>query len=273
MKMFLKSTEIKPEFLQYYDLSRQKTINNGLYVWRTCPLCKESDWQQVSYARKPTSSPRCVHCAQVKLLQLEEVSIHAQPYINFDKIRIVKDRKRARFDVEVTCPSCQKPRWVRVKSIRQRAKNYTALCRGCAKTKGSPERRVSKYGYARLLISKLDPKDHLLARQMTSSADIREHRLVMAKHLGRPLKSYEHIHHRNCDRADNRLANLRLVGRNTHSRAPADQIAKLSVEVEDVARSLQISNIDPLPLLSRFVERLKSLQPSLIPDWSPVELE
>lgn len=58
------------------------------------------------------------------------------------------------------------------------------------------------------------PDDDPLACMRQASGYVLEHRLVMARHLGRPLLPGETVHHVNNDGHDNRLENLQLrIGR------------------------------------------------------------
>lgn len=73
--------------------------------------------------------------------------------------------------------------------------------------KGGRTLKDNKYIYLRMT-------DH---PNVLSNGYFAEHRHVMEKHLGRLLTKYEHIHHINGVKHDNRIENLELVNGQTHN--------------------------------------------------------
>src|SRR5690554_1665051 len=72
---------------------------------------------------------------------------------------------------------------------------------------------ISNYGYRRLRMP-----DHPNADK---SGYIFEHRLVMSQHLGRPLRSDEHVHHKDGNKLNNDISNLEIITLEEHSRLHA----------------------------------------------------
>jgi len=77
----------------------------------------------------------------------------------------------------------------------------------------------------------LETHSGYLARGMRksdkSTAVVRQHRYIMEEHLGRELKTTEHVHHINHNRLDNRLENLQVMSdsehHKVHSSSPEDK--------------------------------------------------
>ena len=118
------------------------------------------------------------------------------------------------------CPDCGYTRWVASKTC----KTSNGRCNSCgqASRKGKPVlklrgannnawkggRLILQSGYIRI---QMYPEDPLYQMAKKASGAILEHRLVMARHLGRCLKPWEVVHHINSDHADNRIENLELL--------------------------------------------------------------
>ena len=108
------------------------------------------------------------------------------------------------------CEGCGKERWVQLKM----GKPIFALCGKCCQPHHMGNKsqnwkggiRIHSQGYRLIYLNEDSP-----FYPMAIIKYVPEHRLVMAQRLGRCLKSWEIVHHKNHIKTDNRLENLELL--------------------------------------------------------------
>lgn len=108
-----------------------------------------------------------------------------------------------------------------VEQIRQRMKIQSAKEKN-PNWKGG--RYITKWGYVYIRVENNHPTAYRGYRK--------EHRYVMEKHLGRLLKSSEHIHHINGNKTDNRIKNLILISNSKHLKTHYPKGSKLGINIK-----------------------------------------
>jgi len=150
----------------------------------------------------------------------------------------------------MACEICGKSRWVKLAHGKPRGLTEGKVCKLCAVKKygmNKPGKGSSAWNGGRALTSDgyvniyLEPEDFFYSMANVKHY-VREHRLVMARHIGRCLHEWEVVHHKGVhfpmdsieNKSDNSLENLQLVTDQRHS-----QITILENRIEYQKREIQ----------------------------------
>jgi hypothetical protein len=154
--------------------------------------------------------------------EINELPPHPAINPNFER-RSIYGRPEA-MCVEYACPFCGLRRWLPISVMRQQMKrpNFTGQCRKCGidrsrkgyfqtlKRNGVCRRTITQGGYVIIGPTSVEPEDLPIYRATANRNGCFEHRFIMAKHLGRPLRSDECVDHVDGNKTNNAIENLRL---------------------------------------------------------------
>lgn len=137
-----------------------------------------------------------------------------------------RPKGHSRYYVWGTCPDCGLSRWIWCSSRREQEDKKSFVCLRCNGARSGIQRRKHPYGYTdsngyRIVRVDLDsPFSSMVSpclRRMHIGY-VLEHRLVVARHLGRPLEKHEIVHHLNGIKDDNNAENLVLTNAQNHDK-------------------------------------------------------
>lgn len=134
----------------------------------------------------------------------------------------------SRWRTKIICPICGQERLVNKRTITESV-NFTGRCKKCnwelcgfGKGKNHSAWKGGK---------RLNKKGYIIVR--VNGKDVLEHRYIVEKNIGRPLEDYEHVHHLNGIKYDNRIENLVLIDGSVHQIVTAleEKIKRLETEI------------------------------------------
>ncbi len=110
-----------------------------------------------------------------------------------------------------TCSSCGKAIWQQTKDFHRVCPECAYVVRKTARGENHPNWNGGQYCHGDGYIVVQVPMDSPYCVMADSRGYCLEHRLVVAKHIGRCLLDTEVVHHVNGDKVDNRIENLELL--------------------------------------------------------------
>ena len=234
------------------------------FIWVACPDCGVERWRPL---HNPTT--RCWKCsANHRERQHKPLTFFGdgEPKVGDTARASVVGMIGRSIHIYAACPECGVARWTRMRYKDTPCPSCTAKIYNSRsgskhpRWKGGAKRT---HGYVYVPVSRNDPLFVMSTRRYKNSAVVAEHRLVVARLLGRPLLRHEVVHHINGVKDDNRPENLQLL--NEHAHHPALVLQELQKQLmghESRLLSLEREN----SLLRSALQEIRDSIPESIPN-------
>lgn len=199
--------------------------SRSFYTWMPCVDCGKGRWVMSSPAGIPYAlghkdqyggrpiPQRCYSCASKKKHKDNRPKPQGTvetPFLGDLRlgVEIGRGETPRKLFIWTQCQGCGHTEWLL--SDHKAKKQQRAHCLKCyRKGELNSHWKGGKYLRDGYIYVKIEPDDFFYP-MASKSGYVAEHRLVMAKHLGRLLHPWEEPHHKNLDRGDNRIENLEL---------------------------------------------------------------
>lgn len=193
----------------------------------TCLNCQEKHWRSVNDLKNQISRYKeftglCLKCLRTsgRKANFDLTGIPDHPSIVKEPILQAVNGRKAVF-LRVICTNCGNEKLWPLTTLRNYKSNFHGMCNKCWHGGGSKKlfrssvnpsgKRINSLGYVVLNKNYFSDNELDWYSQMKGKGSfVFEHRWVMAKHLGRPLHPYELVDHKNGDKTENNIDNLRL---------------------------------------------------------------
>jgi len=187
---------------------------NNHFKWIACPDCGKQRWVQNSNIS--STNGRCPSCSgkvrkSIKTPESLGIDMDAPKVGDIINGRFINRNPMCLYRW-AACQDCNYQRWI------GKGDNYLGRCKSCVghmsgtKANGWKGGRVEHHGYIDIKLSHED----FFFPMANSNNYVSEHRLVMARHLGRCLQAWEIVHHKNGNKSDNHIGNLYLTMKQYH---------------------------------------------------------